>query len=146
MREFREYHILLIEDNPGDVRLTQEALKEGGYTHHMSVVHDGEAALQFLAKQGAYESATRPDIILLDLNIPRKSGLEVLKTIKANPTTRSIPVIVLTTSEADQDIQTCYASYANCYVSKPVDINRFIEVMKGIENFWFDIVTLPTNG
>lgn len=145
MRQIREFHLLLVEDNPADVRLTQEALKEGKYTHTLSVVNDGDAALRYLRKSGEFQEAKEPDLIFLDLNIPLKGGREVLQLIKSDPLTRHIPIIVLTNSEADQDIRQSYDSHANCYISKPVDINRFIEVIKGIENFWFDIVTLPSH-
>lgn len=136
--------ILLIEDNPGDVRLTQEALKEGKVTHQLDVVSDGESALSFLYGENGYEDRKRPDLILLDLNLPRKDGRDVLHEIKSNPSFRHIPVIVLTTSEAEDDVSKCYDLHANCYIVKPVDINRFIEVIQGIENFWFEIVKLPS--
>lgn len=140
-------NILLVEDNPGDVRLTQEALKEGHLTHslQLDVVPDGEEALRYLSKDGKYEKAELPDIIFLDLNLPRKDGREVLRQIKEDPKWKMIPVVVLTTSDADQDILKSYELHANCYITKPVDINQFIEVVKSIENFWFHVVKLPTH-
>lgn len=139
-------NILLVEDNPGDVRLTQEALKEGNFSQELTlnVVPDGAEAIDYLYKTGKYEDSTDPDIILLDLNLPKKHGSEVLAEIKKSTDLRSIPVVVLTTSQADQDIEMVYNLHANCYISKPVDINEFIEVIKSIENFWFNIVKLPS--
>ncbi|MEM7655501.1 MAG: response regulator, partial [Bacteroidota bacterium] len=138
-------HILLVEDNPGDVRLTQEALKEGNLNHtlQLDVVPDGEEALLYLSQEGKYANTQLPDIIFLDLNLPRKDGREVLQQIKEDPKWKMIPVVVLTTSEADQDILKSYELHANCYITKPVDINQFIEVVKSIENFWFHVVKLP---
>jgi two-component system, chemotaxis family, response regulator Rcp1 len=135
--------ILLVEDNPGDVRLTQEALKEAKIRNTLHVVSDGVAAIEFLKKAGTFGDAPRPDILLLDLNLPRKDGREVLAEIKADPSLRTIPVVVLTTSAADEDILRAYNLHANCYITKPVDFNRFIEVVRSIENFWFTIVKLP---
>lgn len=139
-------NILLVEDNPGDVRLTQEALKEGNFSQELSlhVVPDGVEAIAYLKKEGSYVDAVQPDIILLDLNLPKKHGSEVLAEIKASSILRSIPVVVLTTSQASQDIELVYNLHANCYIAKPVDINEFIEVIKSIENFWFNIVKLPS--
>ena len=137
-------NILLVEDNPGDVRLTQEALREQGIFHHLSIVSNGEDALNFLEKKAAYEGVEVPDIILLDLNIPRKNGKEVLREIKNNDAWKMIPVVVLTTSDAEQDILASYQLHANCFISKPVDIDQFIEVIKSIEDFWFNIVKLPS--
>lgn len=136
-------NILLVEDNPGDIRLTKEVLKEGKIRNNLSVVMDGEEALHFLNKQGKYKSAVTPDIILLDLNLPKKDGREVLSEIKSDPRLMCIPVIVLTTSEAEQDILNIYAHHANCYITKPVDFNQFINVIRSIENFWLSIVKLP---
>ncbi|MCI4668322.1 MAG: response regulator [Bacteroidia bacterium] len=137
--------ILLVEDNPGDVRLTQEVLKDGKYQYDLEVVTDGEEALEYLLKRGdKYATATTPDIIFLDLNLPRKDGREVLGEIKSHEKIKHIPVVVLTTSEAGPDIMHSYQLHANCYITKPVDINRFNEVIRGIENFWFNIVTLPS--
>lgn len=139
-------NILLVEDNPGDVRLTQEALKEGDFSQELTlhVVSDGAEALDYLYKTGKHTEAEVPDIILLDLNLPKKHGSEVLADIKKSSELRSIPVVVLTTSQANQDIELVYNLHANCYISKPVDINEFIEVIKSIENFWFNIVKLPS--
>ena len=135
--------VLLVEDNPGDVRLTREALKEGKVCNNLSVVRDGVEALAFLRRQGQYGDAPRPDVILLDLNLPRKDGREVLEEVKADPALRSIPVVVLTSSEAERDIVQAYALHANCYITKPVDLDQFIRVVKSIEDFWFSIVRLP---
>ncbi|MEL6626293.1 MAG: response regulator [Bacteroidota bacterium] len=143
-KNIREINILLIEDNPGDVRLTQEALKEGAYSYNLQVVSNGEEALKYLLREEGYEEAQELDIIFLDLNLPRKDGREVLSEIKTNPRIKHIPIVVLTTSEAEPDIINTYQLHANCYITKPVDINRFIEVIRGIENFWFNIVTLPS--
>jgi len=138
-------NILLVEDNPGDVRLTQEALRESNMQHHMDVVSDGEMAVKYLLNEGPFEEAPKPDIIFLDLNLPRKDGREALSIIKKNPRTRMIPVIILTTSEAEPDILQSYRLHANCYITKPVDINHFIQVFKRIEQFWFKTVALPTH-
>jgi len=140
----RPVEILLVEDNPGDVRLTREALREGKVHNNLHVAKDGVEALAFLRKEGdEYAGAVRPDLILLDLNLPRKDGREVLEEIKADPSLRHIPVVVLTSSEAEQDIVRAYDLHANCYVSKPVDLDQFITVVQSIENFWFTIVKLP---
>ena len=136
-------NILLIEDNPGDIRLTQEVLKEGKIRNILSVVMDGEEALLFLKKEGIYTNSATPDIILLDINLPKKDGREVLAEIKSDKNLMLIPVIVLTTSSAEQDILNMYTHHANCYIMKPVDFNQFIEVIKSIENFWLTIVKLP---
>ncbi len=138
-------NILLVEDNPGDVRLTQEALKEGRFQYDLNIVTDGEEALEYLLKRGKYTQASTPDIIFLDLNLPRKDGREVLGEVKTHDSVKHIPVVVLTTSEAGPDVIHSYQLHANCYITKPVDINRFIEVIRGIENFWFNIVTLPSD-
>lgn len=138
--------ILLVEDNPGDVRLTREALKEGKVRNNLSVAENGEAALSFLRRAGQFASAPRPDVILLDLNLPRKDGREVLAEIKTDPDLKRIPVVILTTSQAEQDILKTYNLHANCYIAKPVDLDRFIEVVKSIEDFWLTIVKLPPNG
>ncbi|HEX8517443.1 MAG TPA: response regulator [Bacteroidia bacterium] len=138
-------NILLVEDNPGDIRLTKEVLKEGKIRNNLSVVTDGEEALLFLNKTGAYKAAYTPDIILLDLNLPKMDGRQVLHEIKKNDLLKLIPVIVLTTSAADQDIRNMYANHANCYITKPVDFNQFIDVIRSIENFWLTIVRLPKN-
>jgi chemotaxis family two-component system response regulator Rcp1 len=138
--------ILLVEDNPGDVRLTVEALKEDKVLNHLSVAIDGVEALAFLRRQGRYASAPRPDLILLDLNLPKKDGREVLDDIKRDPDLRCIPVVILTTSQAEQDIVKSYDLHANCYVIKPVDLHRFMSAVKSIEDFWFTVVKLPPNG
>lgn len=139
----RPIEVLLVEDNPGDVRLTKEALKEGRVINNLSVVHDGVEAMDFLQKRGPYENAVRPDLILLDLNLPRKSGREVLEEVKSDPDLRRIPVMVLTTSNAEQDLTHAYNLHANCYITKPVDLDQFMAVVRSIEHFWFHIVTLP---
>jgi len=136
-------NILLIEDNPGDIRLTKEVLKEGNIRNNLNVVMDGEEALLFLKKTGQYKEMLTPDIILLDLNLPKKDGREVLGQIKEDPILKLIPVIVLTTSDAEKDILNTYARHANCYITKPVDFNQFIHVIRSIENFWLTIVKLP---
>jgi two-component system, chemotaxis family, response regulator Rcp1 len=135
--------ILLVEDNPGDVRLTQEALKEGKLYNNMRVVNDGVEAMAFLRNEGKYADVIQPDVILLDLNLPRMSGLEVLAAIKEDENLKRIPVVVLTTSESEQDILDSYNSYANCYITKPVDLEQFIKVVQSVEDFWLTIVKLP---
>lgn len=139
----RPVEILLVEDNPGDVRLTIEALKEGKVRNNLSVAQDGVEAIQFLRRQGKFAGAVRPDIILLDLNLPKKSGREVLEEIKEDEDLRRIPVVVLTTSSAEEDILRSYDLHVNCYITKPVDMEQFINVVKAIDSFWFSIVTLP---
>lgn len=138
--------ILMVEDNPGDVRLTVEALKEGKVRNKLHVVEDGVEAMAFLRGEGEYADAPRPDLILLDLNLPRKDGREVLAEIKGDPNLRRIPVVVLTVSEANEDILKSYDLHANCYVTKPVDLDQFIVVVKSVEDFWLTIVKLPPNG
>ena len=135
--------ILLVEDNPGDVRLAQEALKESKVRNKLFVVEDGVEAMTFLRKQGKYANAPRPDLILLDLNLPRKSGREVLAELKTDEHLRRIPVVVLTVSRAEEDVIRCYNDHANCYITKPLDFNQFMEVTKSIEEFWLTIVKLP---
>ena len=139
----RPVEILLVEDNPGDVRLTREALLEGKVRNNLSVVQDGVEALAFVRREPPYAAAPRPDLILLDLNLPRKDGREVLQEIKGDPALRHIPVVVLTSSQAEQDILRAYDLHANCYVTKPVDFDQFIHVVHTIEDFWFSIVKLP---
>ncbi len=134
--------ILLVEDNPGDVRLTVEALKEGKILNQMAVVADGIEAMDFLRNS---DNQTRPDLIMLDLNLPRMSGREVLAAIKADEALRRIPVVVLTTSDSEQDILDSYNMHANCYVTKPVDLEQFIKVVRSIEEFWLTVVKLPSN-
>ncbi len=135
--------ILLVEDNLGDVRLTKETLKESKLLNRMSVVTDGVEALSFLHREGPYAEAPRPDLILLDLNLPKKDGREVLAEIKADEHLRRIPVVVLTTSGAEQDILKAYDLHANCYITKPVNLDQFSAVVRAIEAFWFTIVKLP---
>jgi CheY-like chemotaxis protein len=135
--------ILLVEDNPGDVRLTQEALREAKVSTRMHVAIDGVQAMAFLRREGEFASVPRPDLILLDLNLPKKSGREVLAEIKGNVEFRRIPVVILTTSQAEQDIFETYNLHANAYVHKPVDLDQFAKVVKSIEDFWFEVVRLP---
>ena len=137
--------ILLVEDNPGDVRLTQEALKESKVTNNLSVAEDGVEALAFLKREGKYADAPRPDLLLLDLNLPKKDGRELLEEIKVDDNLKRIPVVVLTTSKAEEDIIRMYDQHANCYITKPIDFDQFIEVIKSIENFWLTIVKLPSD-
>ncbi len=135
--------ILLVEDNPGDVRLTQEALKESKIRNNLSIVKDGVDALAFLRREGIYQNAPRPDIILLDLNLPRKDGREVLHEIKEDDILKRIPVVILTTSDDEHDILVSYNLHANCYITKPVDLAQFVRIIKNIEDFWLTIVRLP---
>ena len=139
----RPVEILLVEDNPGDVCLTRETLKDSKLLNHMSVVNDGVEAMAFLHHEGKYIHAIRPDLILLDLNLPRKDGREVLAEVKTDEQLRRIPVVVLTTSSAEQDIVKTYDLHANCYITKPVNLDQFSSVVKAIEEFWFTIVKLP---
>ena len=135
--------ILLVEDNPGDVRLTQEALKEGKVYSNLHWAKDGVEALEFLQREGKHADAPRPDIILLDLNLPKKDGREVLAVIKNDDRLKHIPVVVLTTSKAEEDVLKSYELHANCYVTKPVDLEKFIVVVQSIDRFWLTVVTLP---
>ncbi len=135
--------ILLVEDNPGDVLLTKEALKAGKMHNNLSVVSDGEQAMAFLRRESEYKNAPRPDFILLDLNLPKKDGREVLAELKSDPDLKRIPVVVLTTSKAEEDIIRSYNLHANCYITKPVGLEKFIEVVRTLENFWLEIVKLP---
>jgi two-component system response regulator len=135
--------ILLVEDNPGDVELTREALHDSKVHMNLSVVSDGVEALAFLRRQTRYADAPRPDLILLDLNLPRKDGRGVLAEIKADPELRQIPVVILTSSQAEQDILRAYELHANCYVTKPVDLDQFVTIVRSIEQFWFTVVKLP---
>ena len=135
--------ILLVEDNPGDVRLTIEALKEAKVINHLTVVKDGVVALTFPRRQGSYTAAPRPHLIVLDLNLPRKDGREVLADIKADDNLKRIPVVVLTTSQDEQDVLKSYNLHANCYITKPVDLDQFVRVVRSIEDFWLGIVVLP---
>jgi chemotaxis family two-component system response regulator Rcp1 len=142
----RPVEILLVEDNPGDERLTREALKEGKVYSNLHWVKDGVEAMEYLRREGKYQDATRPDIILLDLNLPKKDGREVLQDIKNDDKLKRIPVVVLTTSKAEEDVLRTYNLHANCYVTKPVDLEKFIVVVKSIDVFWLTVVTLPPNG
>ena len=139
----RPIEILLVEDSAADVGLTVEAFKDAKIHNLMSVVEDGVEAMAFLRREGSHAGARRPDLILLDLNLPRKDGRQVLKEIKDEPTLRNIPVVILTTSKGEEDVLRAYDLHANCYVKKPVDFNRFMDVVKSIENFWLTVVTLP---
>ncbi|MGH7960931.1 MAG: response regulator [Candidatus Binatia bacterium] len=139
----RPVEILLVEDNPGDVRLVQEALQKGKVRTRLSVAEDGEEALAFLRREGRHTGAVRPDIILLDLNLPKKDGHRTLADMKGDPALRCIPVVVLTTSTAPEDISQSYALHANCYIVKPMDLEQFFAVMQAIEEFWFTVVTPP---
>ncbi|HEY1296881.1 MAG TPA: response regulator [Chloroflexota bacterium] len=139
----RAIEILLVEDNPGDVRLTIEGLKEAKVRNNLHVARDGVEALEFLRRQAQFSDAVRPDLILLDLNLPRIDGREVLAEVKSDPDLKTIPVVVLTTSSAEQDILHSYQLQANCYITKPVDLEQFIKVVRSIEDFWLTIVRLP---
>ena len=138
--------ILLVEDNPGDARLAEEALKDGKVLNNLHHVKDGVEAMQFLHRQAEYSQVPLPDLILLDLNMPRKDGREVLAEVKEDPGLRCIPVVVLTTSEAERDLLKSYDLHANAYIVKPVDLDRFIEIVEAIEDFWFTVVKLPQVG
>ena len=141
----KSIEILLVEDNPGDADLAREALQTGKVRNILHVVGDGEAAMAFLRRQGKYAAAPRPDLVLLDLNLPKKDGREVLAEVKADEDLKRIPVVILTTSKAEQDILKTYNLHANCYITKPIDLNQFIKVVQAIEEFWFTIVKLPPN-
>jgi CheY-like chemotaxis protein len=143
MIEKKEVDVLLVEDDPGDVELTREGLLDAKMAINLNVVDDGVKALQYLRQEGVYAGAQRPDLILLDLNMPRKDGRETLKEIKSDAELRSIPVVILTTSEADTDILKCYGLGANCYITKPVGFEAFIKVVKSLEEFWFTVVKIP---
>ena len=139
----RTIEILLVEDNPGDVRLTMEGLKGATASHNLSVVEDGVEAMALLRREGKYADAHRPDLILLDLNLPRMDGREVLAEIKTDEELRRIPVVILTTSDAEDDILKMYDLQANCYLTKPLDLERFLSVVRAIEHFWLNVVKLP---
>jgi CheY-like chemotaxis protein len=138
--------ILLVEDNPGDVRLTLEIFKEAKLANKITAVEDGVEAMAYLRREGRYANAARPDVILLDLNLPRMDGREVLEKIKRDEDLRSIPVVILTTSRAEEDILRSYNSHANCYITKPVDLGQFMKVVESIEDFWLTVVKLPRGG
>ena len=142
----RPIEILLVEDNPGDVRLTMEALREAKVCNRIHTVYDGMQALAFLNRDGSYVNVPSPDLIMLDLNLPKKDGREVLASIKANERIKHIPVVILTTSKSEEDIVKSYELQASCYVTKPVDLDQFLEVVKSIGDFWLTIVKLPTGG
>jgi chemotaxis family two-component system response regulator Rcp1 len=139
----RAIEILLVEDNPGDERLVREAMRIAKMRNLLHVVHDGVEAMAFLRREGAYGASTRPDLVLLDLNLPRKDGREVLAEVKADPELRRIPVVVLTTSRADEDVLRAYDLHANCFITKPVDFEQFMKVVQQIDHFWVNVVTLP---
>lgn len=142
----RPIEILLVEDNAGDVRLTREALKDAKVLNTLHVARDGEEATEFLFRKGKHADAPRPDIIILDLNLPRKDGREVLAEIKADKELKRIPVVILTTSKSEEDVLKSYNLHANCYVTKPLDLDHFIGVVKSIEDFWFTVVKLSKEG
>ncbi|BAY74068.1 response regulator receiver protein [Nostoc linckia NIES-25] len=143
MQTIMPIEVLLVEDNPGDAQLTRIALEDSKISIHLNVVEDGVEAMAFLRKQEKYVEAAHPDIVLLDLNLPKKDGREVLAEIKADENLKRIPVVVLTTSQAEEDILKAYNLSANCYITKPVDFDQFVKIVKSIENFWFAIVKLP---
>jgi chemotaxis family two-component system response regulator Rcp1 len=136
--------VLLVEDSPGDIRLTQEALKDAKMHIRLDIARDGQEAMAFLLREGEYANAPRPDLILLDLNLPKKDGREVLQEIKENQTLKIIPVVILTTSASEADILRSYLLHANCYITKPVSLDGFLTVVKSIEDFWMSVVKLPT--
>ena len=143
MQNLKIVEILLIEDNPGDARLTQEALNEGKVKNNLHIAYDGVEATDFLFRRNQYQDAPRPDLIILDLNLPKKNGQEVLAEIKADDNLKSIPVIVLTISKAEEDIIRSYNLHANCFLIKPIDLNQFFDVVRSIEDFWLSLVKLP---
>ena len=141
--EVRPIEILLVEDSPSDAEFTVEALKEAKVRNHLNLAEDGVQAMEFLRRQGRYANAPRPDLIMLDLNLPRKDGREVLAELKADDHLKMIPVVVLTTSRAEEDVLRAYQLHANCYITKPVDFQQFLNVVRSIESFWLFVVTLP---
>lgn len=136
--------ILLVEDNPGDIRLTQEVLKEGRIHNHLNIVEDGEQAIAFLHRIDPYAHAPEPNLVLLDLNLPRRGGLEVLRLIKTHEALKHIPVVIFTSSQAEDDIMNAYNLYANCYITKPIDLEQFTKSIQSIEDFWLSMVQLPS--
>ena len=142
----KQVEILLVEDNPADVRLVREALKESKILNNLSVVEDGVEAMDFLRKKGKYASSPRPHLVLLDLNLPRKNGREVLAEVKSDDNLKRIPVVIMTVSDDEKDILLTYNSHANCYIKKPLDFDQFNQMVHSIENFWFTIVCLPPDG
>ena len=143
-KSIRPVEILLVEDSPADVLMTREAFEQARLVNTLHVVDDGEQALAFLRQEGMYASSPRPDLILLDLNLPRKNGVEVLAEIKSDPQLQTIPVVILTTSHTEQDILSSYDLHANCYIVKPVGFEKFFKAVQSIQDFWFSVVTLPT--
>lgn len=141
--ELKIVEILLVEDSPGDVRLTREALDEHKIINNLHVARDGIEAMEYLKKRGEFADAVRPDIILLDLNLPKMDGREVLKKIKHDAELKTIPVVILSTSDADEDISVAYKNYANCYITKPIDLEQYVKVVQSFQNFWLSIVKLP---
>ena len=142
-KESRQIEILLIEDNPGDARLTQEAMRAANMTNVLHVVEDGEQAMEFLRRRSRFKDAPRPDLILLDLNLPKKDGRAVLAEVKTDPDLRRIPVVVLTTSRSEEDVMQAYDMHANAYVTKPVNLDQFMRIVALIDEFWLKVVTLP---
>jgi two-component system, chemotaxis family, response regulator Rcp1 len=141
----KSINILLVEDNPGDADLARDALEGSKFINRLHVVDDGEKAMEFLLREGSYAAVPRPDLILLDLNLPRKDGRQVLAEIKAHPELKRIPVVILTTSQAEEDVVRSYNLHANCYITKPIDLDQFLHVVRSVENFWLSIVVLPPN-
>ncbi|MCJ7647943.1 MAG: response regulator [Candidatus Lokiarchaeota archaeon] len=144
-KKIKPIEVLLVEDNPGDIRLTKEAMKEAKIINNLNVVEDGVEALAYLRKKGNFKGVKRPDLILLDINLPKKNGREVLAEIKQDIHLKQIPVVILTVSNAEEDIIKTYELHANCYITKPVDMEQFTKVVKSIDEFWFSIVRLPPN-
>jgi two-component system, chemotaxis family, response regulator Rcp1 len=142
----RAIEILLVEDNPGDARLTMEAFKEGRVLNRLTVINDGAEALAYLRREGKYSNRNLPDLVLLDLNLPKMDGREVLAEVKSDERLKNIPVVVLTTSSAPEDVMRAYGNHANCYITKPVDLDQFLRVVQSIESFWLSLVKLPAQG
>ena len=145
-RLVKPIEILLVEDNPGDADLAREALEGSKFNNILNVVDDGEKAMEYLRRDGLYAEVSRPDLILLDLNIPKKDGRQVLAEIKEDDNLKRIPVVILTTSRAEEDVIKSYNLHCNCYITKPIDLNQFLSVVRSIEDFWLSIVVLPPNG